>query len=77
VARIVEQAGAGWVVDSSQPERLPERVAQILADPADIERRGRASLTYAQRHFTRPGFAERFDEVLRSVSPREPQAVAA
>jgi len=68
VAKIVEGAAAGWVVDSSQPERFPQIVAEILADPADIEKRGRASLAYAQRHFTQAGFAERFEQTLRSVT---------
>lgn len=67
VARIVEESGAGWVVDSSQPERFPEKVADILDAAEDRETRGRAAREYAERHFTQAGFAERFDEALREV----------
>ena len=67
VAKIVEEAGAGWVVDSSRPETFPAKLAELLADPTEVERRGRASYEYAQRHFTQVGFAERFEESLRGV----------
>ena len=62
VAKIVEEAGAGWVVDSSRPETFPQRLAEILRDPEDVVAGARASLAYAERHFTKPGFAARFDE---------------
>ena len=67
VARIVEAAGAGWVVDSSQPDAFPAKVREILADPGEIERRGDAARRYAQDHFTIEGFAARFESVLRDV----------
>ncbi|HEX8123192.1 MAG TPA: glycosyltransferase family 4 protein [Solirubrobacteraceae bacterium] len=67
VAKIVEEAGAGWVVDSSRPETFPQKLADLLRDPDEVERRGRASYEYAQRHFTQGGFAERFEESLERV----------
>jgi colanic acid biosynthesis glycosyl transferase WcaI len=67
VARIVERAGAGWVVDSSQPDAFPRKLAEILKSPQDIHVRGRAAYDYAQAHFTQAGFAERFDEALGEV----------
>jgi colanic acid biosynthesis glycosyl transferase WcaI len=65
VAKIVEESGAGWVVDSSKPETFPARLAELLDDPAEVERRGRASYAYAQQHFTQAGFAQRFEESLQ------------
>jgi colanic acid biosynthesis glycosyl transferase WcaI len=67
VARIVERSGAGWVVDSSQPEHLPRSLAEILRDQDEIRRRATASRAYAEQHFTQDGFALRFDEALREV----------
>jgi colanic acid biosynthesis glycosyl transferase WcaI len=67
VARIVERAGAGWIVDSSQPDAFPRKLAEILKSPQDIEVRGRAAHDYAQTHFAQSGFAERFDEALGEV----------
>ena len=70
VARIVEQAAGGWVVDSARPAEFPRRLAEILHDPEEIQRRGAASRAYAERHFTQDGFARRFDELLRSTVAR-------
>lgn len=70
VARIVEQAEAGWVVDSSDPDSFPRKLAEILQAPDKITARGRAAYQYAQRHFTQPGFAERFDDALSDVVER-------
>lgn len=67
VARIVQQAGAGWVVDSSDPDAFPTKLAEILQDPAEITARGHAAYQYAQHHFTQAGFAERFDGSLREI----------
>jgi colanic acid biosynthesis glycosyl transferase WcaI len=70
VARIVQDADAGWVVDSSDPDSFPRKLAEILRSPGEIEARGRAAHQYAQRHFTQAGFAERFDDALREVVER-------
>jgi colanic acid biosynthesis glycosyl transferase WcaI len=67
VARIVEEADAGWVVDSSDPDSFPRKLAEILGTPGEIAARGRAAYHYAQQHFTQAGFAERFDASLTEV----------
>ncbi len=61
VARIVEDAAAGWVVDSGEPAGFPIAIAQILNDRVDVATRAAASLAYAEANFTQRGFAERFD----------------
>lgn len=70
VARIVEDADAGWVVDSSDSDSFPRKLAEILRAPAEITARGQAAYQYAQRHFTQAGFAERFDDSLTEVVTR-------
>jgi glycosyltransferase involved in cell wall biosynthesis len=67
VARIVRESEGGWVVDSSRPETFPTVVAELIAQPDELARRGRAAERYAQRHFTRSAFAARFDELLAVV----------
>ena len=67
VARIVEKADAGWVVDSSDPDSFPRKLAEVLRAPTEITARGRAAYQYAQSHFTQAGFAERFDDALTEV----------
>jgi colanic acid biosynthesis glycosyl transferase WcaI len=74
VARIVERAGAGWVLDSSDPDSFPRTLAEILRTPAEIRARGQAAHRYAERHFTQAGFAERFDETLTDVVARHRMA---
>jgi colanic acid biosynthesis glycosyl transferase WcaI len=70
VARIVEQADAGWVVDSSDPDSFPRKLADVLRAPEEITARGRAAYQYAQRNFTQAGFAERFDDALSEMAER-------
>jgi colanic acid biosynthesis glycosyl transferase WcaI len=70
VARIVQDADAGWVLDSSDPDSFPRKLAEILRAPTEIAARGRAAYQYAQRHFTQAGFAERFDDSLTEVVDR-------
>jgi colanic acid biosynthesis glycosyl transferase WcaI len=67
-ARIVRETGAGWVVDSSRlEEQLPHAIEQILADPDEIVRRGRAAHEAATRHFAPERIAEQYERVLVSV----------
>jgi colanic acid biosynthesis glycosyl transferase WcaI len=68
VAKIVREAGAGWVVDSSVPETFPAKVAELAGRPDEVAKRGRAARAYAERHFSTAGFIERFEEVLRGVA---------
>src|ERR1700704_1625066 len=68
VARIVEGASAGWVVDSSNPDSFPCKLADILQAPGEITARGHAAYEHAQRNFTQTGFAQRFDRTLCDVA---------
>ena len=70
VAKIVQEANAGWVVDSSDPDSFPGKLSEILRAPSEIKERGRSAYRYAQRHFTQAGFAERFDDALSEVVER-------
>ena len=67
VARIVTRSGAGWVVDSSQPDAFPHKLVEILRSPGDIQTRGDAAYQYAQDHFMPPSFINRFDNTLTQM----------
>jgi colanic acid biosynthesis glycosyl transferase WcaI len=68
VARIVEDSGAGWIVDSSDPESFPRELSRLSHVPEEIRHRAAAALGYAARHFEQAGFAARFERTLRSVA---------
>lgn len=67
VARIVRDSGAGWVVDSSDPDSFPAEVARLADSPEETVQRGQAGRRYAEEHFTAEGFAERFERSLRDT----------
>jgi colanic acid biosynthesis glycosyl transferase WcaI len=70
VARIVRDAGAGWVVDSSDPPAFPRELARLAAAPNEIRDHAQRARMYAEQHFTQEGFSARFEAVLAGVSGR-------
>jgi colanic acid biosynthesis glycosyl transferase WcaI len=68
VARIVREAGAGWVVDSSDPDSLPREVARLREARDEINERAAASRAFAQDHFSQEAFAHHVDALLRDVA---------
>lgn len=67
VSRVVQLAGAGWVVDSADPDAFPAALAEILANLAEMRDRGAAAQAFAEEHFSRAGFASRFESILNQV----------
>lgn len=67
VARVVRSSGGGWVVDAARPAEFPRVVGEVLDDPAEVERRGRAAWEYADEHFTPAGTAGQFERVLEEA----------
>lgn len=72
-ARLVREAGAGWVVDSSHPELLPGAIADALDRPDEMSARGLAGHRYAVQHFSPDLFGSSFDRVLSRVAERSPR----
>lgn len=68
VARIVDEAGAGWVVNSADPDSLPRELERLRTAPDEIRERAAAARAFAERNFTRQRCAELFDGVLREVA---------
>jgi colanic acid biosynthesis glycosyl transferase WcaI len=67
VARLVRDSGAGWVVDSSDPDAFPRELARLADAPAEIRERAAISRRYAEQHFAQDAFAERFEGVLEAA----------
>jgi colanic acid biosynthesis glycosyl transferase WcaI len=67
VARLVLEAEAGWVVDSSDPGAFPREVARLREAREEVRERAAASRRFAERNFTRKRFGELFDQLLREV----------
>jgi colanic acid biosynthesis glycosyl transferase WcaI len=64
VARLVAEARAGWVADSSRPDELPSLISEILAQPEELDLRARRGYDYARARFCPSVFAKRFDQTL-------------
>lgn len=67
VARLVTEAGAGWVVDSSSPDSMPRVIAQALDNPSEMLRRGEAGHRFARERFSPLAFADSFERVLKGL----------
>jgi putative colanic acid biosynthesis glycosyltransferase WcaI len=65
VARIVRDSGAGWVVDSSDPDAFPGEVARLRDAGDEVRARAARARAYAEEHFTQAGFAARFEQTLQ------------
>lgn len=75
VSRVVAAAGAGWVVDSADPDAFPVRLAEALGNPRELAGRGAAGRAFADANFSRDGFAARFESILAAVTAaRQPPA---
>ncbi len=68
VARIVQESGAGWVVDAVDPGAFPRALRDILADREELARRSAAGLEFARRNFSPEVVATRFEDVLYEVT---------
>jgi colanic acid biosynthesis glycosyl transferase WcaI len=70
VARLVREAGAGWVVDSSDPQSFPREVARLRGARDEVRERAQASAEFAAQHFAQRQFGRHFDKLLREVAAR-------
>jgi colanic acid biosynthesis glycosyl transferase WcaI len=67
VARLVSEAGAGWIVDSSQPDAFPRELIRLSAARDELRDRAVASRQFADARFSVDGFAEHLERTLMSV----------
>jgi colanic acid biosynthesis glycosyl transferase WcaI len=68
IARIIEQAGCGWVVEPDQPEILAMRIRQIMAlEPVRLARRGEYGRRFALRNLTREACLPAVIDILESA----------
>jgi colanic acid biosynthesis glycosyl transferase WcaI len=67
VARVVREAGAGWVIDSSTPEEFPKLLAAVLDRPDELRRRAAAARDYADAHLTPAATAAHFERTIEEA----------
>jgi colanic acid biosynthesis glycosyl transferase WcaI len=68
VARLVEEAGAGWVVDSSDAPAFPRELARLAGAAEEIRDRSARAVGFAAQRFTQAGFAAEFERTLTAVA---------
>lgn len=67
VARLVEESHCGWVVSSAEPGEWADRVAHVMSDREELERRSRAALTFARTHLAPDRTLDRFEALVQEV----------
>jgi colanic acid biosynthesis glycosyl transferase WcaI len=67
VRKIIDRAQAGWYLPAERPEEFGTTIAEILGDPAELERRGKAAAEFARAHFSIERTAAQFERVLAEV----------
>ena len=66
-ARIVLEAGAGWVTDAQNPAEFASTAAAKLKDPKALQAAGQAGFTYAKENFHPQAIAAKFEALLDDV----------
>jgi glycosyltransferase involved in cell wall biosynthesis len=66
-AELVAASGAGWVADSRDLEGACRRLAELLADDAELARASAAGLDFAAEHFQAAAVASRFGALLEEL----------
>jgi glycosyltransferase involved in cell wall biosynthesis len=51
IARVVNEAGCGWLVDPTSPEAIATALNSVLANPAEALRRGLAGRRLAETKY--------------------------
>jgi colanic acid biosynthesis glycosyl transferase WcaI len=68
VRRLLDETGAGWVVDSRSPDELSTAFERIAAAPDEAAHKSALASAYAQAHFSPDVMAGAFAEVVESVA---------
>jgi glycosyltransferase involved in cell wall biosynthesis len=66
-AELVAASGAGWVADSRDLDGACRRLAELMADEAELGRASAAGLGFAAEHFQASAVASRFGELLEEL----------
>jgi colanic acid biosynthesis glycosyl transferase WcaI len=70
VPRILEASGAGEAVAPDAPEVFVAALRRLLADPADLQRRGAAGRLWVEQAVSPAAVGLRYDELFREISRR-------
>jgi colanic acid biosynthesis glycosyl transferase WcaI len=67
-ARVVREAGAGWVTDAGDLTQFTATAAAVLRDRAGREAAAKRGFAYASEHFDPPAVAARFEAIMGNVA---------
>lgn len=70
LARLVADAGAGWVVPPGNPEAVASAVRAALSDPAEARRRGEAGGAYVRANYQRAHVTAQYGELVERLAKR-------
>jgi len=63
-ARIVEQSGAGWVSDSSDPTGFTDSIVEAMSAGDELTKRSRAGVDFARNNLSIDVLADKFEQTL-------------
>jgi len=69
MAKLVRDAGAGFVIHPERPEQLAEKILWLKEHPEDAKMMGKKGQEYVQTHFNRFKLLEGFDKLIRFLNP--------
>jgi len=68
LAEVIRRAGCGWVVPPDQPQRLADRIREVIRSPySDLKVRGSAGRVFALARFTSEACLTRVVELLENA----------
>jgi colanic acid biosynthesis glycosyl transferase WcaI len=67
VASVVERADAGVAVPPDDPEAFTKALSRLVAEPAEVERMGRAARAFVERWATPAAIAERYEALFQEL----------
>lgn len=68
MATVVSEAGCGWVLSSSEPQVIAAGLRDAVAQPAELEARGRAGHAVARQRFSDASQRARLEQLLDPAS---------
>ncbi len=70
LARLIDAAGCGWVVEPDDPDALADRLLQAYDKRADLHEIGRQGRAFVEENYDRGKICKQYDELFKRVMAR-------